>query len=118
MICFYQRIIDVLKVDVEGAEWPFLRNLVDNDAQTLRSVRQLLIELHTPRYSIKNESMTSENFVEVLYYFTRLRKNGFQLYRNVQRNNCCGHLAAMMPPKVQEKCCHESFYINTKLSIV
>jgi len=43
-------VIDVLKVDAEAAEWPFLRNVVDEDTDQLDSVRQLLVELHSPRY--------------------------------------------------------------------
>jgi len=35
-----QRVIDVLKTDVEGAEWPFLRNVLTEDRDELNSVRQ------------------------------------------------------------------------------
>lgn len=108
-----QRVIDILKVDVEGAEWPFLRDMIFVDSRSLSNVRQLFMELHTPRF--KSTAVTATDLEEITIYAEKLRENlGFQLYKNVQHNNCCGRFAPIMPPGVPEKCCHEVFYFNSR----
>lgn len=108
------RIIDVLKVDVEGAEWPFLRDMTFGDLQGLSKVKQLLVELHTPRF--RPEAVTAVDFGEINVYAGRLRDLlGFRLFKNVQRNYCCGRFSDLMPEGVIEKCCHEVFYFNSHL---
>jgi len=109
-------VIDVLKLDVEVAEWPFLRDAVlrDNGTQ-LSSVRQLLVELHSPRYA-GLEALTAVDLAEMMFYVRRLNELGFLLYRSRTTNYCCGRFAAMMPPGVAERCCIEAFFINTRLS--
>jgi len=109
-----ERIIDAVKIDVEGAEWPFLRDVVYSDPTTLSNVRQLYIELHTPKF--KNENMTATDFAEINDYLKRLRHvYDLQLYKNVQSNWCCGRFANLMPLGVPEKCCHEVFFFNPHL---
>jgi hypothetical protein len=120
-----KRIIDVLKIDVEGAEWPFLRDVTSandfasvdvssSEVTELSTVRQLLFELHTPRFN--PERLSADDLAEMIYYIRRLQDVGFRVYRNVQRNWCCTRFAPLMPANAIEKCCHETFYVNTRLS--
>jgi len=110
-----QRIIDALKIDVEGGEWPFLRDVVYSDPTGLSNVRQLYIELHTPKTKSVG-TMVASDFAEINDYVRRLRDElDFLLYMNVQRNNCCGSFSDLMPPGVPEKCCHELFFFNAHL---
>lgn len=111
----WQRIIDALKVDVEGAEWPFLRDIIYADSISLSNVRQLYIEIHTPRFR-SDRNMTAADFAEINDYVGRLRnEHEFQLYKNVRRNDCCGRFSNLMPPGVPERCCHEVFFVNSHL---
>jgi len=102
---------------VEAAEWPFLRDVTVRDPDQLSDVRQLMIELHTPRF--KSTSMNDSDLVEAIDYTNRLLTTGggrFVVYRNRQVNNCCGNFAPLMPPYVAEKCCHEVFLLNTRFT--
>src|SRR6218665_2163311 len=106
MFFHVQRVIDALKIDIEGGEWPFLRDVVYSDPTGLSNVRQLFIELHTPRLRACSD-MTAADFAEINDYMRRLRDDlDFYLYKNVQRNFCCGRFSNFMPPGVPEKCCH------------
>ena len=105
-----------MKLDIERAEWPFLRDTVLRDeGSQLSMVHQLLIELHTPRY-VQQTALSAADLAEMIFYVRRLHQLGFRLFRSVRSNNCCGHFAAMMPAGVPERCCVEAFYINTRLS--
>ena len=112
-----QVVIDVLKLDIEGAEWPFLHDVVLRDeGSQLSTVRQLLIELHTPRYVKQMTALSAADLAEMIFYVRRLQQLGFKLFNSVTNNNCCGKFAAMMPLGVPERCCVEAFFINTRLS--
>jgi hypothetical protein len=99
--------IDVLKSDVEGAEWPLIRDLTSSEF----SIRQLVIEIHTPR--MHPERMTKLDYIEIIRYVQRLKDKGYILVKNVQRNYCCGRFAPLMPRGVTEKCCYELFFVNS-----
>ena len=107
-----QRVIDVLKVDVESAEWPFLRNVVNEDQDELNAVRQLLIEIHSPRF--RRRRLSKQDLVEMLFYAKQLIARGFAVFRRRVGNVCCGRFAGMMPRGIAEKCCQESFYVNRR----
>ena len=107
-----QRVLDVLKVDVEAAEWPFLRNLVDVEPSQSNYIRQLLLETHTPY--VNPRQLNKTDLVEMIYYTTRLSQLGFTVVRNRQVNWCCGVFSGLMPYSVHEKCCYETFYVNTR----
>ena len=115
MLAALQRPIDILKVDVEAAEWPFLRDVTIRDPDQLSDVRQLMIELHTPRF--RPTPLKDTDFVEIIDYTNRLLTTGggrFVVYRNRQVNYCCGRFSPLMPNNVQEKSCHEVFLLNTR----
>lgn len=113
-----QRTIDVLKVDVEIAEWPFLRDVVINNPDDLSDVRQFIIEIHAPKY--RETPLDTAEFVEMNYYFEQLltpsERSRFVVYQNVQRSYCCARFADMMPSGVSERCCHEVFLLNMRFA--
>jgi len=100
----------VLKVDVEAGEWPFLRSAVYDDLHQLDNVRQLVLEIHTPRF--KHQRLSKEDAVEMILYVKALAALGFTVFQSTQRNVCCRRFAAMMPPGVPEKCCQEIYYVK------
>lgn len=103
--------IDVLKIDAEGAEWSFLRSVVVDDVDELLTVKQLILELHTPS---GGRAMTSYDYAEIIQYLLELRRLGFLVYINVQSNNCCANFTPLFPPGLAEKCCHETSYVNSR----
>ena len=105
--------LDVLKVDVEAAEWPFLRNLVDEEPTLSDYIRQLLLEIHTPFFASRQLNKT--DLIEMIYYVRRLSNLGFAVVRNRQANWCCEVFSGLMPKSVPEKCCYETFYVNRRL---
>jgi hypothetical protein len=60
--------IDILKMDIEGAEYAVLKNIVNSDV----SIGQILVEFHHrfPQVSIKETIRTVE----------MLQKHGYQLF--------------------------------------
>ena len=112
LCCVLQRVIDVLKIDVEAGEWPFLRNLVDVEPNLSDYIRQMVIEIHTP-YA-KPRQLKKTDVVEMIYYATRLSDIGFTIAQNRHLWWCCGVFSGMMPKSVREKCCYENVYVNTR----
>ena len=102
----------MLKVDVEAAEWPFLRSIVDIESAQSDYITQLLMELHTPRFAPQPLSKT--DLLEIIHYMTRLSERGFTVFHNRQKNFCCAKFSALMPDTVTEKCCYETFYVNMR----
>jgi len=107
-------VLDVLKVDVEAAEWPFLRNLVDLEPTQSNYIRQLIVEAHTPY--VKPRQLNKTDLAEMIYYAARLSRLGFTVVRHRQVNWCCGRFSPIMPSSLSEKCCYETFYVNTRFS--
>ena len=108
----WQRVIDVLKLNVDTAEWPFLRNVLVEDVDQLDSVKQLLLEIHSPRphpYQLNNDDLA-----EMIFYAKKLQSRGFAVFNYRQSNDCCKQFAAMMPSGVREKCCQQTSYINQR----
>ena len=112
MECALQRVLDVLKIDAEAAEWPFLRNLVDVEPTQSNYIRQLLLEIHTPH--VKPRQLDKTDLHEMIHYAARMSELGFAVVRNRQVNVCCGAFSPMMPASLPEKCCYETFYVNTR----
>jgi len=102
----------VIKVDAEAAEWPFLRSLVDVEPTQSDYIKQLLMELHTPRFA--PQKLNKSDLLEIIHYMTRLSERGFTVFHNRQWNGCCAVFSPFMPDSVTEKCCYETFYVNTR----
>jgi len=101
----------VLKVDVETAEWPFLRNIVNEDQDQLDTVRQILLEVHSPRS--RRQRVSKEDIIEMVSYAKGLKDLGFKVYLNRQFHNGCNHFAGYMPRGIRERCCQETYYVNS-----
>lgn len=105
-----KRIIDVLKVDVDIAEWPFLRNMVNEDVNQLDTVRQMAMEIHTPR--VTPQRLSNEDSMEMVYYASALLARGLTVFRSSLVHTCCGYHVPMTPPGVRPRCCLETFYLH------
>ncbi len=116
----FQRILDVLKVDIEGAEWPFLQHLLQSDVRY--RVKQLVLEVHAPR--LKQDistgaetQLTLLDMAEIWQTMHDLERVGFRLY-STRPKACCDLFAVLRkspPPIAHElpKCCYKVSYINT-----
>jgi len=103
----------VMKVDTEQAEWPFFRNTLTEDGDQLDSVRQLLLEIHSPR--LWPQRVTKEDAVEMAFYAQELQARGFKVFSNRQRHRCGLRYSPMMPPGIREKRCQETSYVNSAM---
>ena len=92
------------------AEWPFLRNIVHEDAGQLDTVRQMAMEIHAPRF--KRQRTTKEDAMEMVYYASALLAQGFTVFRSSTEFFCCSMMAGMMPRGVTEMCCIETFFLH------
>ena len=111
-----QRPISVLKVDTEGAEWPFLRDVIVHDPTQLADVSQLIFELHS--LTLPNK-LTKSNLEEMIYYVERLVDSssdgqGFVVRGSNHTLNCCGVFAPLMPCGVPDRCAYEVFLLNAR----
>lgn len=47
MLCLLQRVLDLLKIDIEGAEWPAFLEMIQSGV--LKDVKQICVEIHLGR---------------------------------------------------------------------
>ena len=106
----------MIKVDVEGSEWPFLKQIVKSNINVLKNVKQLILEIHTPAKTSQN--MTVAGYASIYNDIADLTKVlGFRLYQEHHGNNCCpaGYgllVPASMMDDGKDNCCYELFYLN------
>ena len=112
MISLFQRVIDYLKADVEGAEWPLLVNLVQSGV--LKKVKQMALELHTPRRLSEHQPMSVTYYAEIYDGLSKLRDLGFLKFLYHANNKCCGPFLVLTPVPINKEtlCCYETFYVN------
>ncbi|XP_067653276.1 probable methyltransferase-like protein 24 [Haliotis asinina] len=94
------RVVDVLKMDVEGSEWPSLPNIVSSGE--LSKVRQLLVEYHGP-CTEKNDCINRLKLLKDIY------DAGFRKFY-VHKNHHCTLNNALFP--VLRTFCYEIHYVN------
>ncbi|XP_005107106.2 methyltransferase-like protein 24 [Aplysia californica] len=71
MLKHEQRVIDVLKIDVEGHEWAVMENMMETDM--FQYVRQFMLEYHLfPTWPAK------EDYVHLYKLYTKLREMGLR----------------------------------------
>ena len=88
-----QRVIDMLKMDPEGAEWSAMRHIIDTGVY--KQIKQVAMEIHTPRkktsnetYTAPKEEMTVLDFGEVYQTLQDFHRVGFrQYYHNLERSH-------------------------------
>ena len=112
-MCFYlQKTIDVLKIDIEGGEWSFLRNVLMHDV--LSNVKQIILEIHSPGPG--GTFLHDQDYAEITDYLVQLERLNFWKYHFSDENNCCGAFSNMVPGDLvnmkNDVCCYEIFLIN------
>ena len=98
-LCDLQRVIDVIKMDIEYAEWFVLPDVIKTG--DLKSVKQIVMEVHL-KYAVKS----------YIYMFSILRtmeKLGFRKYK-YHENAHCRRLSAISNTTVSH--CHELNFVN------
>ena len=105
-------------MDIEGSEWPVLKQLLQTDL--LKYIKQLLFEIHTPVFA--DSSMTVNDYASVYNDLVILRDVwGYRLYREHHSNGCCGRFATLTPPHMidngkRKLCCYELYFLNSNFT--
>ncbi|XP_071098126.1 probable methyltransferase-like protein 24 [Haliotis cracherodii] len=97
------RFIDVLKMDVEGSEWPALPNMISSGE--LSKVQQFLVEYHG-HCDTKNDCLNKLNILKDIY------DKGFRKFY-VHKNHRCGFKNNLFP--VIRTGCYEIHYVNINI---
>jgi hypothetical protein len=90
-----QKVIDVLKIDVEGAEWPFFQSILRHP-ESMQNIKQLCVEIHSPKRAGK--ALTKDDHDQIFQLLVALEDLGFRVSW-VDVNPCCLHLFASFIPK-------------------
>ena len=57
---FFQRVIDVLKIDIELSEWPVFRDIIVSGEFTF--IKSFLVEIHSPK---RQGAVEFEDYLQV-----------------------------------------------------
>ncbi|ELT90356.1 hypothetical protein CAPTEDRAFT_194070 [Capitella teleta] len=113
-----QRVIDAVKIDIESAEWPFLQDVISaSGPSVLRNVKQMALEIHTPRWNREKREMSQEDYAQIIHHFKVFtEKLGFRNFLHHTFNGCCGRMPTLTPIKVGKKrlCCYETYHVNSR----
>ena len=110
---FWQIVIDVVKLDAEGAEWPCLVDWLTSGV--LDRVKQLVLEVHTPKLRKFGQTMALEDYQRIVKIFEMLKEQGFQKYLFHSKNECCrGYADWGLTISNGLHCCYELFYLNLR----
>lgn len=114
------KVIDVLKFDIEFSEWEVLERLLPTGI--LYRVKILLFETHTKE--IIGRPTTKKDFLYYLSLMRHIENMGFRKYKthfnnlgiNVVRNvrHGLGQLTWPQYFTFKETCCYEQFYLNIR----
>ena len=112
LYCVLQRVVDILKLDVEASEWTTLRDIItENHTQY---IKQIIMEIHTPRSRWSRDKVTTRDFDEMFQILFDLHRQGFRMYLHHADKFCCGGFGDLVPQHIAQKliCCYELFFIN------
>ena len=113
MVLWFQKIIDVLKIDIEYNEWSCFRTMLKEGV--LRNIRQLVFEIHTSEiYTIKRPSSV-QDFHDMAETLLEMERMGFRRFH--YHYNPYGKYLSTRSGK-QRTCCYELSYVNIKLLTV
>jgi len=101
----FQKIIDILKMDVESSEWGVLETMLKEGM--LHRVKQLAIEIHTPEIFRLRSSM--DDLVRYSSILHQLELIGFRKWH--WNFNVWGFFPARDGSKYLS-CCYELAYVN------
>ena len=99
--------IDVLKIDIDYAEWTCLRQMLSDGA--LLRVKQLIVEIHTSEVSTVRRPTSRQEFVDMYQTLAALERAGFRRYH--YHYNPLGTYTSVRTGKTRT-CCYELNYIN------
>ena len=99
--------IDVLKIDIDYAEWSCLRQMLSDNS--LLRVKQLIVEIHMSEVLTVGRPTSRQEFVEMHDTLTALERIGFRRYH--YHYNPQGTYTSVRTGKTRT-CCYELNYIN------
>lgn len=99
-----QAVIDVVKMDVERAEWPSLANMIKE--KQLNNVRQVLVEFH---HAPAEERQKPNGMMGWLAVLRSLQQAGFRRFLT-HKNHVCASAALAYP--VMRTLCYEMHFVN------
>ncbi|XP_046580861.1 uncharacterized protein LOC124288386 isoform X2 [Haliotis rubra] len=105
MLNHTEKVIDVLKMDIERSEWSSLPEMLAS--QSLSSVRQLLVEYH-------DQCTDRDQCIRRLKVLKDVHDLGFRKFY-VHKNPVCQIKSTLFP--VVRTQCYEVHYINTRLEV-
>ncbi|ELT98899.1 hypothetical protein CAPTEDRAFT_198524 [Capitella teleta] len=113
-----ERVIDAVKLDIESSEWPFFEDVISaSGPSVLRNVKQMALEIHTPRWNREKREMSQEDYAQIIHHFKEFsEKLGFRNFLYRADNNCCSRMMTLTPAKVAKKrlCCYETYHVNSR----
>ena len=74
-------------MDAEGAEWPCLVDWLTSGV--LNRVKQITIEVLSPKLRNRAEEMTSEDHLRLVWIFEELERQGFRKFLVDYSLSCC-----------------------------
>ncbi|KAL7641177.1 UNVERIFIED_CONTAM: hypothetical protein RMT77_008315 [Armadillidium vulgare] len=80
MLNLLEKKIDYLKMDIEGSEFEFFDDVLNNSIHLLENVKQIGMEIHTSRPD-KNMTLNESSFNKLWIYMHELECVGFDLVR-------------------------------------
>ena len=101
--------MDILKIDIDYNEWDALRNVIRDGS--LRRVRQLVLEVHTPEIHVINRPSIADDFIDMYNILLELEKIGFRRYHH--HVNPTGIYTSLRSGK-SRSCCYDLSYINIR----
>ena len=107
-----QTSIDVLKVDIDYAEWSCLHQMLSDGSLLL--VKQLIIEIHTAEVATVGRPTSRQDFVTMHDSLAALEAAGFRRYQ--VHYNPLGMYNSVRTGKTRT-CCYELSYININFLI-
>jgi len=102
-----QAVIDVLKIDIDYAEWSCLRRMLTD--HSLQHVKQLIVEIHTSELSMVGRPTSREEFIDMYRTLAALERIGFRRYH--YHYNPSGIYTSIRTGKTRT-CCYELYYVN------
>ncbi|ELU02403.1 hypothetical protein CAPTEDRAFT_226304 [Capitella teleta] len=100
MLGHENRVIDLIKMDSQGAEWPFFRDLAIHHA-SLENVKQFVLKANAPRRKPKNQVMRMSDYSQVFRSISLVTKLGFRRYHfhaADMSQSCCNWWADLVHP--------------------
>ncbi len=105
LYCDFQKVLDYLKMDIEGSEWDSLPNMMDDGI--LNKVKQLAFEIH-----LNMRPMASWRLW--MHHLKRLERLGFRKWYS-HKNPACIRLSKYWKVPIAD--CIEMVYINTNFLV-